>query len=751
MKAGRIREAIRSAARAGAESMWGVTFLHGEGSLTAIANAWLRGSEAGDTGIALDRPYTQHPTINQAVSVVAADFASVEWEAYPKRGTARTRSTPIDGHPVLEWFERPAPGLTRRELMEASGIFYLLDGEAIWNYPDVVINPRGTPVTSRLDGRGLELIAPATVEWDVVAGRAPILRRNRNREPLDLETLTIFRAFNPYGLRGVGKIEPLRRDARADLGASRWNEWQLADRNGLPAMVLKPPAVGSGPTGTPKSREEVRERWESSFPTSRRGIGVTPPGWDVEELGSTRKDMEWVGMRGWARELVLGGVGLVPFLAGVLDKANYANAREQKFVYWRGTQTRLLSVFEDKINNDVLPKVGVDDVRLLPKWSAVRAAAEDVEMKSATAKTWHDMGLSKKVINETLEMGWDPDDVEDYEVGYLPVNLVPASDLATLGLGATVDEPADDEQVDDEQADDAVEPTDDDGKKPKKKARFRAVETAAAREARRLSLWRLHVVRLRVLEAPVESILRSWLHGLETAVLARLRSLAGLRLVESSRRELARSVGAAAVETAVGPVDVDSILYDLREATNLLVSRMTPRIKAALVSGGEDVIDDAGLKVPFNPNDFRLAAKLVEGQLKVRGISSTVREALRDELLEGMRLGESSGELADRITDVMGAAKARATTIARTEMGISYSSGRYVGMRQASITKHEWLSARDDRVREDHARGTGDDGVVVDVGTPFPHSGLLYPLDPAGPPEQVINCRCTTIPVVTED
>ena len=56
------------------------------------------------------------------------------------------------------------------------------------------------------------------------------------------------------------------------------------------------------------------------------------------------------------------------------------------------------------------------------------------------------------------------------------------------------------------------------------------------------------------------------------------------------------------------------------------------------------------------------------------------------------------------------------------------------------------------RVRDSHA-AVGVDGQVRDIGDPFVLGDgvtLLYPLDPSGPPGDVINCRCVAIPVVAE-
>jgi len=132
--------------------------------------------------------------------------------------------------------------------------------------------------------------------------------------------------------------------------------------------------------------------------------------------------------------------------------------------------------------------------------------------------------------------------------------------------------------------------------------------------------------------------------------------------------------------------------------------------------------------------------------MKVTGITETVRDQLRVTLQEAIDHGESAVDMANRVQDVMDIARGRAMTIARTEMGTAYSNGRMIGMKQAGINEHEWLSAKDDAVRPTHQI----DGEKVQVGEPFSND-LLYPLDPAGPAEEVINCRCTTLPVVSEE
>lgn len=98
----------------------------------------------------------------------------------------------------------------------------------------------------------------------------------------------------------------------------------------------------------------------------------------------------------------------------------------------------------------------------------------------------------------------------------------------------------------------------------------------------------------------------------------------------------------------------------------------------------------------------------------------------------------------------------RTETIARTETIRSSNAGTQGLFKDWGVKKKEWLSTKDDRTRTyekgdefDHLEA---DGQVVGIDEPFVVGGeeLMYPGDPAGSEGNVINCRCTELPVVEE-
>lgn len=89
----------------------------------------------------------------------------------------------------------------------------------------------------------------------------------------------------------------------------------------------------------------------------------------------------------------------------------------------------------------------------------------------------------------------------------------------------------------------------------------------------------------------------------------------------------------------------------------------------------------------------------------------------------------------------------RRELVTRTETikALNVISYRLFGM--WGVTQKEWLATADNRTRPDHR---AVDGQIVPINEPFNVGGwaMQYPGDPAGPPEEVINCRCTLLPIL---
>lgn len=162
---------------------------------------------------------------------------------------------------------------------------------------------------------------------------------------------------------------------------------------------------------------------------------------------------------------------------------------------------------------------------------------------------------------------------------------------------------------------------------------------------------------------------------------------------------------------------------------------------------GQDAVNETGIDAAFdmlNPMVINHVAQYSSD--RITKINSTTRKAVRNELLAGVALGESSEQLAARVKKVFSDAdKRRSLVIARTEVMRSSNFGRYVGFDQTGLaSKKRWLHALRGESRPLHKAMHGksalfDADFVLGNGKKAQHPHAFN--DPA----EDIQCRCTFI------
>ena len=175
-----------------------------------------------------------------------------------------------------------------------------------------------------------------------------------------------------------------------------------------------------------------------------------------------------------------------------------------------------------------------------------------------------------------------------------------------------------------------------------------------------------------------------------------------------------------------------------------------PVLRQILTSAAEASIEDYALGISFDVLDPHVTEWLdASAQRFATQVNATTWDQLRTALADGVREGESIADLAERVAQVMGDRIASsAETIARTQVIPAFNAGTHESWRQSGVVKRKrWLSTNDGRTRDAHVRAHGQE---VGLDEPFVVDGedLLYPGDPAGSPENIINCRCTMTAVV---
>jgi phage-related protein (TIGR01555 family) len=228
------------------------------------------------------------------------------------------------------------------------------------------------------------------------------------------------------------------------------------------------------------------------------------------------------------------------------------------------------------------------------------------------------------------------------------------------------------------------------------------------------------------------------------------------KIIESATKQLADLYDWSAIKKAINQLNtvagddnqtelltkieliIDSNLADART----VIDKVIEETYGAGYSNAEQEVEQS---IPVSS-----AAKSGKSALKaglfeiVKGLNNDVKRELRNVLLDELQkaggsdlnqvrtaLKESLSSMQQDIPDF------RIKMIARTESNRAFNEANFRVYQDAGIAKIQVITARDDRVRPDHARV---DGETRPIGTPF-SNGYLRP--PFG-----VNCRCSIIPVI---
>lgn len=128
---------------------------------------------------------------------------------------------------------------------------------------------------------------------------------------------------------------------------------------------------------------------------------------------------------------------------------------------------------------------------------------------------------------------------------------------------------------------------------------------------------------------------------------------------------------------------------------------------------------------------------------RMNDVGDVLTDRVREQLIEGIKQNETVSQLHDRIMAGGKLTRARADSIARTEVIAANNMGSLVQVQElGGVGTKTWLSKIDDRTRETHKHA---DEQTVKINQEFTvgFSRLSFPGDPSGPPGEIINCRCT--------
>ena len=185
--------------------------------------------------------------------------------------------------------------------------------------------------------------------------------------------------------------------------------------------------------------------------------------------------------------------------------------------------------------------------------------------------------------------------------------------------------------------------------------------------------------------------------------------------------------------------------------------------KKAGQAGGLLALQKMGINIAFNLKNSALIKKLEQRGDKIVGhVTDKTLDDMRNILVkkfydEGAGYKEVGKALEGLFEETY---ENRARVIGRTETGIAQAETQFETYKKNGVKKKMWSSFRDSLTRESHLQADEDYG-SEDSAIPFDEpfeveaidgvDKMMFPKDPDGSPENVINCRCGADPVISEE
>jgi HK97 family phage portal protein len=678
--------------------------------------------------------YKKCVTVFKSVSMVSGGAAGIRWTLYKKARSQDGKRVEIHDHPFLSLMRRPNPLMGGRSFMEAVHAYRLLAGNSY-------ISAVGPKKQLLEDIRELWPVRPDRMEIKIGANGYPAayiykLNGRQIEYPVDATKLKSsilhLKVFNPNDdWYGLSPVEPGSYAIDQHNASYKWN-LSLLQNSARPSGVLVAPANDkSSGMLTDQQFDRLKKEIEESY-TGARNAGkpmLLEGGLDWKQISLTNQQMEFIENKNTSARDIAQVFGVPAQLLGIPGDTTYSNYQEARAALYEETILPAMDYTRDEFNNWILPAFGdgieadydKDEIHAL----APRRLAVWDKISNATFLT----------VNEKREaVGYEPREEGDLIlVNSTQVSLEQTLDTEEEGdqtgedLGASPKKPEPDSE-DAEDPEDQAEPDTEAGKALEvklvnlKDARARLREWRGQQRLRKRFEKRLQRQAHATFEVEAEKV-ADVVEGLD----AHRAKIVAAREIDANR-DYWKGILVSNL-TATSRAFRDRFLNAVKDFPMILERK-----------DAEEEFDSA----------MREWIQAHAGE-RIQNITETTKrrivQAIRDAQEAAYEAGTPLPSFAEAIKGAYdGFSEDRAITIARTETGTAANVSLVEAAKAAEIPglQKEWIAVEDGRTRDDHVAVNGQ---MVGLSDSFNVGGfkMAQPLDPNGPPSEVINCRCGVV------
>jgi len=706
--------------------------------------------------------YRQSPWVYAGARALGRNMAGLPFLIKTGSREQKTQGQNLPGsHELVRLFARPSPMMPVTEMWESIPIDFALYGEWIW----LKLNRMGKPALLHEMPAELHRIHPRAATH-IVDQRTGLIShwqlsvKSRDYGTVPAESVIHHRLYNPDNpYRGLAGIEAAKQGIALDYKADAYTN-ALLDNDCTPGGILK-----SEQELSQEQADVSRAKWSDNFKGARKkgGVAVLPKGMEWIATAQTSKDMAMPSQRERSIQEIRAALGVTELEMGDHGEMNLASSKTAAWWMWKNTMIPMIHAVEDALWAQLFRPIsltagqefwGVFDL------ANVEALSADLGDKMTVATQLLDAGYTLNQVNERLMLGmpkvaWgDEAPTTETATGAVVIADGPAAAGAAITIGDGSNKP---------RAGGTAPAVVVGGGAVAVRAMQARARLSAATGPTRSSLSTvpptLFQTKSVMPKAKSRRVLRHW-HRKATGTIG--NALAKFyKQVRKESLAAAHGTGRKGVDGPVNhprfetgeegpplppltPAELERVLGTparwrelarswVREPFNQVA--LSAVRNAGQVLGGFDVIE---------LSDPRWLAAAAQRTAQMVRLSTSWRLQIRDRVLAAVNSDTDPLALADAIQREFGhVIRSNGMVVARTEAGMIGSQVRAEVWKAEGIEETEWSAAGDAHTRPSHA---AIDGERRKTGERF-SNGLLYPLEPGGPPEEVIQCRCSALPV----
>lgn len=592
---------------------------------------------------------------------------------------------PVENHEVLDLLAKPNQAFTGPEFWALYQKYYDIFGE---DY--ILLDDEAVLTGTRRRVNSMHLLRPdmCTPYFDKQTGRLTKIEHRTTEGTETIEGERIIYTHNPHPANPLRGESLLQSGIRQIETATQIDEYhsKVLENGGRVDGVFNFKSDNLNKTQLQEMKDAYQDQYGKA---SKSGLPLFLAGnATYERLGLDPAELAYLDTKTVTLNDIAMLTGTPKSILGMTSDETFANADAAIRVFLRETINPLLKNLVTKLDEDL-----VEDGLTLWYVDPTPEDKEEIRKDLETANT-----INAMTINEKREaLGLDPIDNGDWIYG--PMNLVP------LTTNDPEEEPVRD------LPESPPQPEEPEEKSVKIHHPLRDLKTRRIYHA-------LCVKRLDRRQKQMENVVNEYFKGQQE------------RLIENIEGRKQFKVKSLLSET-----------FNTTLELKLAKESVLPVLEEMLKASAEDAKEIAGSDWEFNDSAEINSWLDKKTEVFAKQINETTFKKLEDEFTESLAEGETRQQLTNRIQNTYSdISKARAATIARTEVHGVTQYGTMEGYKQAGMPIKIWVWAPGTQggVRDEHQ---AIDGEETDLKASF-SNGLEFPGDPNGGAAEVVNCQC---------